>query len=398
MISRHISATISRRDWIPLLIFDISILNDARGTHVMTPNNAAITEAETAYKAAPEPAARTQAAVNLASAYSATIMDHMEARQYAEGEALLAPWRAFLQSLTEPPTHLIDHLFVQYHTKVGDLNVLAAQDAYELNSDFIGATNRYDRAEHHFQKALEAFAKASNFEGADTPEGQAMIATQSLFLNRGLADAEGMHAMIEGEYNLESGDYENAAKFLDTAVAKLESADAATAQMPPEDQGMPTFTNFARALRHRTETETQLIAGNLEKAASAEQSRADALRAAAKEHAISELSTSEFFRRRTKRDQLLAEERARFLGTAAKQAVAPSLGKRLAFPALAFAGVTLLVYLTREMEILQNPLIFIFILFFAMVIAAITAGLTSYKDGERTLTALANAAREKSSE
>jgi len=274
---------------------------------------------------------------------------------------------------------------------------LAAFDTQVSDSDFIEAANHYDRAEHHMHLAKEYDAKIVPPEGA--PEAWAQLSeNQDVLLSRGLADVQGMHALVEGEYWLECGAYPSAATYLDRAISLLESADELSEKVRGMDLGepeMPSFASYARALRQRTATESHLIEGSLEEAAESERKRGEALRETARQHAASPLPSSAFFRRRAKRDELFARERAQVFEAAASRKKKPSLVGRVGFLLLAFAGIAGFLYLGRDLEVLQNPAVFVFVLLFAMVLAAIVTGLTSYKDGERTLTALASAAKEK---
>ena len=357
-----------------------------------------LSELRAAFEVDQNAESRIKKATELASAYSSFSMEAIQSGHISQGEAVLPDWKSLLDQIANASNQdLVHQLNVQYHMKVADLNNVQAFYAYSNESNFIEAANRYDRAEESFRRAIKSNSSIS-FSNAKLGEtGFDLAKTQKAMLDRGLLEVQGMHAMIEGERNLNGGDYPDAAKFLDAAITNLERADVLAPLADPShaDDPQPSFTNFAKALRHRTETEIQLISGNLAAAANAEKQRAETLRASSKEHSISSLSSSDFFRRQTKRDQLLAEERAQFLSLAAKLDDRPSVTSRFFFPALVFLGVGGLAYLARDLVVLKNPFVFVLALFFCMVIAAISVGFTSYKDGERTLMAMAKAGKEK---
>jgi hypothetical protein len=273
---------------------------------------------------------------------------------------------------------------------------LHASDEYWNQSNLLAATSLWDAAE---KRALQAMRldEQMTWSTSGSPDESALGVLFDVLLERSLVAIQGHRALAEGEHALESGSYEQAASHLATAVARFEREQelSATAVEQLEEEPDASFVHVARALTHRLATEQALLTGALGEAAASERERARALRAAATDHAGLANAASEFFSLRHRRDEHFAHERAQlFEAAAARTSDAPPIAATLGFVAIVAALLGGVFAFAGDLAVLTNPVVFVFLLVFAMVVAAVGVRLTSYSDGERTITALARAARE----
>jgi hypothetical protein len=277
---------------------------------------------------------------------------------------------------------------VLYHDCAGRHWGFRAVHAFTSEVDPIDSNTYSLRAIHHHERATE-YARRIDF--GDTDEHDRHEADLVAFHLTNVEDARGMWAMTEGEIQLRSGQFERAQVTLANAVADLRKAEASAAEASEQagEPPAPGFSDAAEALLEEANSEVALISGDLEEAAAAEAARAKALEAATRKHAISEMSTSDYFARRMKHDAEFAHDRSRLFSDAARHEVGQPWFASYLFFVMAIGSAVALVWLLGSADLTSNPFVIALIFVFVFVVAGVSTKLGKWSDGAEILVRIA---------
>lgn len=317
-------------------------------------------------------------------------------RQFSAAEERLRQLKQLIADSDFTDSRKRDFAAFMYSDYSGRNWAVQAVEAFTANVDPLGSNTYSLRAIQDFEDSVRL---AQSIDLGDTKEQDEAEQQMLSFQQAQLEDARGMKDLNDGEHRFRRGQYELARTSLVNAQQNLSRAEEAFAA-DDEKQNIrpsPGFADIALAKLEELNSEEALIGGDLKTAAEAEKARAAALESATRKHAISDISTSDYFARRYKQDADCAHDRARlFRSASALQGKRPWFASYIFF-FLAIGSVALLVYLMGSLNLIENPFVLGLILIFVFVISGVATKLGEWSKGAEILTSLVKSAQNEGS-